>query len=119
MGELDVVDQLAAVTQSRPLRPEAQLPLLRVGQEVVVGLHQVSHQIGGLVEHFVGEQPVLFREDVGVSDLLVCVLSQLLGVSDDLHLWQFLTAEGRAAYIGPLVLPRVSVACRSTSPPCL
>jgi hypothetical protein len=45
------------------------------------------------------------------------VFLELLGVRDDLHLGQFVTAEGRAAYIGPLVWPRVSVACRSISPP--
>ena len=106
------------VQQGRALRPVSQLPLLRVGQEQVVGLHQVGDEVAGLVHHPLCQpEPFLLGEDVRVARLDVGVLLELLGVADDLHLRELFTAEGRAAYIGPLVWPRVSVACRSTSPP--
>lgn len=118
VGELDVVDQLPAVAQGRALCPVAQLPLLRVGQEQVVGFHQVGDEVAGLVHHPLRQpEPFLLGEDVRVARLDVGVLLELLGVADNLHLRELFTAEGRAAYIGPLVWPRVSVACRSTSPP--
>mgnify|MGYP005858985435 FL=1 len=118
MRELDVVDQLSAVAKRRPLRAIPELTLLGIRQEQIVGLHQIGDEVAGLVHHPLCQtEPLLLRENGRVSGLDVCVFLELLGVRDDLHLGQLVTAEGRAAYIGPLVWPRVSVACRSISPP--
>ena len=118
MRELDVVDQLSAVAKRRPLRAIPELTLLGIRQEQIVGLHQIGDEVAGLVHHPLRQtEPLLLRENGRVSGLDVGVFLELLGVRDDLHLGQFVTAEGRAAYIGPLVWPRVSVACRSISPP--
>ena len=80
--------------------------------------YQIGDEVAGLVHHPLRQtEPLLLWKYGRVSGLDVGVFLELLGVRDDLHLGQFVTAEGRAAYIGPLVWPRVSVACRSISPP--